>query len=126
MAMNILYDGDVMGEMGLRTVEAVVPGLRRERHIDLVIAQADNATEGKGIDMVDFRRLKAAGVDFCSGGNWSLANPDIIPALSDPHQLIIRPANYPIGTPGLGYKYVATSKGKVLVISLVGHIVGKD
>jgi len=70
--------------------------------------------------------LQAAGVDFCSGGNWSLYREEIIPALSDPAQPIIRPANYPAGTPGLGFKYIETTKGKVLVISLLGQIVGKD
>lgn len=124
--MNILYVGDVMGEMGLRTVEAVLPRLRRERGIDLVVAQSENTTDGKGIIPADFQRLRKAGVDFCSGGNWSLKHPEITSLLSDPSAPIIRPANYPEGTPGLGYKYATTAKGEVLVISLVGHIVGRD
>lgn len=120
--MNILYVGDVMGEMGLQVVEKVVPDLRKEKQVDLVIAQAENTSDGKGITPEDFKRLQKAGVDFCTGGNWSLHQEEIIPAMSDPNQPIIRPANYPIGTPGLGYKYV---KG-VLVVSLIGQIVGKD
>ncbi len=124
--MNILYVGDVMGEPGMEVVQKVLPGLRRERSVDLVIAQSENVTDGKGISPKDFRRLKTYGVDFCSGGNWSLKREEIIPQLSDPNQPIIRPANYPEGTPGLGYKYIQTSKGEVLVISLVGHIVGRD
>src|SRR6185312_16685453 len=104
--MNILYIGDVMGEMGLQVIEQVLPELRESRQIDLVIAQAENVTEGRGISLEDFKRLHAAGVDFCTGGNWSLYREEIIPALSDPAQPIIRPANYPEGTPGLGYKYV--------------------
>jgi metallophosphoesterase (TIGR00282 family) len=111
-----------MGEPGLRVVERVLPELRRSRKIDLVIAQAENVTEGKGITLEDFARLRKAGVDFCTGGNWSLHRNEIIPALNDPAQPIIRPANYPEGTAGLGYKYA----GNVLVISLLGHIVGKD
>lgn len=120
--MNILYVGDVMGEMGVETVEKVLPKLRKDKKIDLVIAQAENVSEGKGVTLEDFRRLQKAGVDFCTGGNWSLFRKDIIPAMSDPVQPIIRPANYPEGTPGLGYKYI----DKVLVISLLGQIVGKD
>jgi metallophosphoesterase (TIGR00282 family) len=81
---------------------------------------------GKGISQEDFARLKKAGVDFCSGGNWSLHHPEIIPNMADPAQPIIRPANYPEGTPGLGYKYISTNNGKVLVISLLGQIVGRD
>lgn len=124
--MNLLYVGDVMGEVGLQVVEQVVPKLRAEKQIDLVIAQAENVTEGRGITPADFARLQKAGVDFCTGGNWSLYHNEIVPALSDPSQPIIRPANYPEGTPGLGYKYAATSAGKVLVVSLLGQIVGKD
>lgn len=120
--MNILYVGDVMGEMGLETVEKVLPELRRNKKIDLVIAQAENVSGGKGITTEDFKRLQKAGVDFCTGGNWSLYHEEIIPAMSDPKQPVIRPANYPAGTPGLGYKYV----NDVLVISLLGQIVGKD
>ena len=120
--MNILYVGDVMGEIGLKVVEQVVPRLRTERQIGLVIAQAENLSDGKGVTPEDFKRLLRAGVDFCTGGNWSLHREQIIPALSDPAQPIIRPANYPTGTPGLGYKYI----NNVLVISLLGQIVGKD
>lgn len=120
--MNILYIGDVMGEVGLEVVEKVLPKVRLEEKIDLVVAQAENVTEGRGISLADFARLKKAGVDFYTGGNWSLWRDEIIPAMGDPTQPIIRPANYPTGTPGLGYKYI----DKVLVISLLGQIVGRD
>lgn len=124
--MKILYVGDVMGEVGLQNVEQVLPKLRREKKIELVIAQGENVTDGRGISPTDFKRLQKAGVDFCTGGNWTGYREEIFPALNDPNQPIIRPANYPAGTPGLGYKYVGTPKGKVLVISLLGKIVGRD
>jgi metallophosphoesterase (TIGR00282 family) len=124
--MNILYVGDIMGETGLRVAEAVLPQLRSEKNIDLVVAQSENVSDGKGITPADFGRLQRAGVDFCTGGNWSLHREPIIPALNDPAQPIIRPANYPEGTPGLGWKYIDTGAGKVLVISLLGQIVGRD
>jgi metallophosphoesterase (TIGR00282 family) len=124
--MHILYVGDVMAEAGLRVVEKVLPELRQEHRLDLVVAQAENVTEGRGISLDDFARLRKAGVDFCSAGNWTLHRPEIFPALNDPEVPIIRPANYPPGTPGQGYKYISTAAGKVLVISLLGHIVGRD
>ena len=124
--MNVLYIGDVMGELGLKTLEYVLPKLRLEKQIDFVVAQAENVTDGKGISSADFARLRKAGVDACTGGNWTIWNDDIFPALSDPGQPIVRPANYPEGTPGLGYKYIASPKGSVLVVSLLGGIVGRD
>jgi metallophosphoesterase (TIGR00282 family) len=124
--MNILYVGDVMGEPGLRIVEDLLPGLREKHAIDLVIAQAENLSDGKGVREEDFERLLRAGVDFCTGGNHTFRRDEIFARLDDPNSPIIRPANYPVGTPGLGHKYIKTPQGKVLVISLLGQIVGKD
>lgn len=124
--MNILYIGDIMGEMGMAVVAEVLPRVRRERSVDFVVAQSENVTEGKGITPQDFQRLREMGVDFCTGGNWSLKREKIVPLLARPDQPIVRPANYPEDTPGLGYKYARTAYGDVLVISLVGHIVGRD
>lgn len=124
--MNILYVGDIMGEPGIEVVARLLPRLKKDLQIDLVIAQAENVTAGKGISKADFIRLRKLGVDFCTGGNWSLHKPDIHDYLADPQQAIIRPANYPEGTPGLGWKYIETKVGRVLVISLLGKIVGKD
>lgn len=124
--MNILYLGDIMGEPGMRTLTALLPKVRQEYAVDVVVAQAENTTDGKGISVADFARLRKLGVDFCTGGNWSLHLEEIYPALQDPAQPIIRPANYPAGTPGLGYKYFETPKGRILGISLLGQIVGRD
>ncbi|HSW79584.1 MAG TPA: TIGR00282 family metallophosphoesterase [Candidatus Saccharimonadales bacterium] len=124
--MNILYVGDVMGEPGIRVIEKVLPGLRQDEKIDLVVAQSENVSAGKGITLEDFTRVQAAGVDFCTGGNWSLYHDEIIPMMDDPDEPIIRPANYPVGTPGLGHKFIETKKGNVLIVSMLGHIVGRD
>ncbi|HSX33210.1 MAG TPA: TIGR00282 family metallophosphoesterase [Candidatus Saccharimonadales bacterium] len=124
--MKILYVGDVMGPLGLQVVEQVLPDLRREHALDVVIAQAENLSDGRGIRLADFERLLRAGVDFCTGGNWSLYRDEINSALDDPKRPVIRPANYPAGTPGLGHKYLDAPTGKVLVVSLLGQIVGRD
>lgn len=124
--MNILYIGDIMGQPGIDVVTKVLPELKRKMQIDLVVAQAENVTNGKGICKSDFIKLRQIGIDFCTGGNWTLHQPDIYDYLADPQQPIIRPANYPVGTVGQGWKYAVTASGKVLVISLLGKIVGKD
>lgn len=124
--MKLLYVGDIMGEAGLQVVERVLPELRQQKQIDVIIAQAENVSEGKGLTVADFQRLKACGVDACTGGNWTLHREEIFPALNDPDQPVVRPANYPEGTPGLGYKYVDTPAGKVLIVSLLGQILGRD
>jgi metallophosphoesterase (TIGR00282 family) len=123
--MNILYIGDVMAEMGLQAVEKLLPGLRKEHDVDLVLAQAENVTEGRGITPEDFTRLRTAGVDFCTGGNWTTWRQEANSLLEDSEQPIVRPANY-ADAPGLAYKYAHTPKGDVLVVSLMGQIVGRD
>jgi len=124
--MNILYIGDIMGQSGVDVVRRVLPELKKQHHIDLVIAQAENVTEGKGLSPDDFKLLRDMGVDFFSGGNWSTHRPELNGHLNDPNQPVIRPANYPDDVTGLGAKSVQTAKGLVLVVSLLGQIVGKD
>ena len=124
--MKILYIGDIMGEPGIETVRMVLPEIKKQHQPDLVIAQAENVTDGKGLSKADFNRLRDLGIDFCTGGNWTLNLDELTDYLNDPQQPVIRPANYPAGTPGRGWKYVDTTKGKVLVISLLGQIVGRD
>jgi len=124
--MRLLYIGDIMGDLGIQVVEKVLPGLKDSEKIDIVAAQAENVTEGRGITYKDFVHLKDIGIDFFTGGNWSLNQQDILASLNDPGSPIIRPANYPNGTPGLGYKYLDTPSGRILFISLLGAIVGRD
>jgi len=124
--MKILYVGDIYGEPGIEVIRRVLPDLKKEKKIDLVIAQAENVSDGRSLLPKDMKRLQKLGVDFFTGGNWTLFRQEVIPFLEDPKQPIIRPANYPKGTPGLGYKYINTTRGSVLVISLLGDIVGKD
>ena len=124
--MRLLYIGDIMADLGIQTVEQVLPELISSLQIDFVIAQAENVTDGRGITPAHMRRLQACGVQAFTGGNWSLYRPEITTVMNDPAQPIVRPANYPAGTAGLGHKYVNTAHGKVLVISLLGQIVGRD
>ncbi len=122
--MIILYVGDIMGAMGQATVRELLPGIINEVGADFVVAQGENLSDGKGMNPADMRAMQDAGVDFFTGGNWTTKNPDIYGALEDPAQPVIRPANYPAGTPGMGYKLAHTPFGDVLVISLLGQIVG--
>lgn len=124
--MKILYIGDIMGQAGIDVVGKILLDLRREKQIDLVIAQSENVTNGKGMSPGDMKTLQGFGIDFFTGGNWSLHNKALLPLLADSNQPVTRPANYPEGTPGSGVKYVQSSAGKVLVITLLGAIVGKD
>lgn len=126
MTLRVLYIGDIMGQPGIQTVAKILPDLKSNRKIDAVIAQGENVTDGRGISLKDYQYLRNVGIDFFTGGNWTTYNSEIHEAIEDDDQPIIRPANYPEGTVGNGYKYLKLSQGDLLVISLLGQIVGRD
>ena len=123
--MNILYVGDVMAEMGITVVEQILPKLREEKQVDLIVAQAENVSDGKGMTPADMQRLQKAGVDFFTGGNHTPTKEELVPLLEDNEQPVIGPANMSM-CPGRGWKYANTPKGKVLVVSLLGGTVGRE
>ena len=122
--MKILYIGDIMGKPGRDTVKAVLPRLKKDRDVDFVVAQGENLSHGKGMQIKATEEMMAAGVDAFTGGNWTLKLEEIIPWLEDPARPVTRPANFPEGTPGKAYKIVDTPFGKILIVSLLGQIVG--
>lgn len=122
--MNMLYIGDVMGEMGMRVVEKVLPELCQERAVDVVIAQAENVSEGKGMSVADYERLRRAGVHVFTGGNHTIDRPELSSLLEDPSMPVVGPANMH-DCPGPGYKFVTVGDTRLLVVSLLGSIVGK-
>jgi metallophosphoesterase (TIGR00282 family) len=115
-----------MGSSGINVVEASLPAIKTKHKVDVVIAQAENVSEGKGIAVADYSNLRAMGVDFFTGGNWSMFRDEIIPYLDNPDEPIVRPANYPASTPGKGFKYLQTQFGPILIVSLLGQIIGRD
>lgn len=122
--MNILYVGDVMGDMGIAAIQKVLPELRAERSVDMVIAQAENVSDGKGMTPADYERLRALGVDAFTGGDHTVDKPELFPLLMDADVPVIGPANWP-ECPGVGFKYVAMQDRRVLIVSLLGSVVGR-
>lgn len=108
--------GDVIGRPGRRAVGALVPSLRREYGVALVIANGENAAGGLGLTKATAEELLGCGVDVISSGNHIWDQKEIVPAL-DGELAILRPLNYPPGVPGRGYWI----KEGVLVVNLVGR-----
>ncbi len=108
--------GDVIGRPGRRAVQVLVPDLRQEYSIDLVIANGENAAGGLGLTRETAEELFASGIDVITSGNHIWDHKEIIPSL-DSELAILRPLNYPPGVPGRGY----LTKGKVLVVNLLGR-----
>jgi hypothetical protein len=115
--VKILAIGDVVGRPGRRTVRAILPNLRTELDIDLVIANGENAAGGFGITIDTAKELFNSGVDIITSGNHIWDQKDIIPHL-DTDIPILRPLNYPNAAPGRGY----TIRDNALVINLIGRV----
>jgi 2',3'-cyclic-nucleotide 2'-phosphodiesterase len=108
--------GDVVGRPGRRAVSALLPGLRQELGVDLTIANGENAAAGRGLTLTTACELFDAGVDVITSGNHIWDQKEFIPSL-DEHAPILRPQNYPPGTPGRG---IMTWDG-VTIINLQGR-----
>jgi len=122
--MKLLYIGDIMGRPGRQTVKKILPALIQEHGIDFVVAQGENLSAGKGLQVKAVEDMLESGINFFTGGDWTLHREEIYPWLEDPKKPVIRPANYPEGTPGRGYKIADTPFGKILIASLLGQTVG--
>jgi hypothetical protein len=120
--MKILFIGEIVAEPGRKVVKRILPDLKKEYEIDVVLANAENEAGGKGVTPETLMELQSAGVDYFTGGDhiyWQRGTEDIIDTLP-----VIRPANYPddATAPGEGYTLVDTGKhGKILLINLMGR-----
>lgn len=123
--MNILYIGDIMAKPGIQVVEQVLPDLLKEKTIDLVIAQAENVSDGKSMTPHDMELLIESGIDFFTGGNHTPRRTELHELLLDSDKPVVGPANMH-DCPGNGWKYVDTPKGRVLVISILGKTFGNN
>ncbi len=120
--MRILFLGDVVGRAGREAVVAQLAGLRARLHADLAIVNAENASHGFGLAPAMAAALFAAGADAITLGNHAFDRKEIIPYLETEPRLI-RPLNYPPGTPGQGSTLIALADGRrALVLQAMGRL----
>ncbi|GAB5469471.1 MAG: YmdB family metallophosphoesterase [Rhodospirillales bacterium] len=120
--MRILFLGDIVGRPGRDALAEHLPGLRRSLALDFVIANIENAAAGFGITKALAGDILACGVDAMTGGNHSWDQREALSFIEQEPRLL-RPANYPAGTPGRGVSLFQTAKGqKVLVINVLGRL----
>ena len=119
--MNILFLGDIIGKPGRDAVSAELPGLRTRLKADLVIANGENAAHGFGLTRAIAEEFFAMGIDVISSGNHWADQKEILTYI-DNEDRILRPRNYPKGTPGRGANLYQTPSGSVLVINVMGRV----
>lgn len=120
--MRILLIGDIVGKPGRDIVVRTVRGLKRDRRLDLVVANAENAAGGSGISPTIYRELVACGVDGITLGDHIYRRKEIARVLQNETN-IVKPANYPAAAPGREFMLLPLSGGDtVAVISLSGRL----
>lgn len=119
--MRILILGDVMGRPARRAVRDIVPGLVEKKQIDFVVANAENAAGGMGVDIKSANELLSAGVHVLTSGNHIWKKKEIFSFL-DNQESLLRPANFPAGAPGRGWCVWQHDGMRALVINLQGRV----
>lgn len=122
--LRVLALGDIVGRMGRETVKRVLPGLRKELQIDLVIAQAENLAHGIGVTRETLEDVRQAGIDLFTGGNHIFQKQGR-EVLADPKARLLRPANYH-DVPGTGWTVFEMAGEHVAVINLQGQVFMKE
>ncbi|WP_374382245.1 YmdB family metallophosphoesterase [Dongia sp.] len=120
--MNLLFLGDLVGRAGRDVVVERLPGLRRDLGVDFVVANVENAAGGFGITQKLLNELFAAGVDCATTGNHVWDQKETVAFIGSEPRLL-RPQNFPAGTPGKGAGLFQTGRGKkVLVANFMGRL----
>lgn len=117
--MRVLAVGDIVGKTGLQKLKDVLPYIIKDKEIDFVIVNGENAADGMGLTEKMYREIRALNVDVVTMGNHTWGKKDIFRFID--HEKIIRPANYPKGVVGKGYGIYCCGKKKVGVINLLGR-----
>lgn len=116
-SFRFLFLGDVVGEPGRRAVIRRVPELKKEREIDFVVVNGENAAGGRGITPKICIDLLRAGVAVVTSGDHIWDQSEIVPFI-DTEPRLLRPVNYPQGTPGRGSIVLESTAGPVAVINV--------
>lgn len=119
--MKILYFGDIIGRKGVRALESFLETYLKENKVDFIFANGENLAGGKGITKKQFLEVKKLGVDGVSTGNHVFDKREIYGQLKE-YPEIIRPLNYPIGTPGKGFHIFTKNDFKIAVINVCGRV----
>lgn len=119
--MRLLFLGDVVGRSGRDAVARHVPDLRRRLDLDFVVANGENVAHGFGITERTARDLYEAGVDCITTGNHIWDQREILSTIdADPR--LLRPVNFPRGTPGRGIGVFTVGRKRVVVVNVMTRL----
>jgi metallophosphoesterase (TIGR00282 family) len=119
--MNVLMVGDVFGDSGRTAVAKLLPRLRQEHAIDFCVVNVENSAGGFGVTPAMCRQFLEQGADVMTSGNHIWDKKEIVEYITK-ENLLLRPANFPVGTPGVGHVTIKAGPHRVSVLNLMGRV----
>ena len=117
--MNILAVGDIVGTIGVKELQKRLQKIKNDYNVDFAIVNGENAAEGMGITLKNFKDILSAGADCVTMGNHTWGKKEIFSFIDEPK--LIRPANYPKTVCGKGYNIYKCKDKKIAVINALGR-----
>ncbi|WP_273265642.1 TIGR00282 family metallophosphoesterase [Flexistipes sinusarabici] len=119
--LEVLFIGDIVGRSGRRSASLALKELSETASFDLVIANVENSASGFGITLNVYKELRKLGIDFMTSGNHIWDKKDTEKEI-EKYENVIRPANYPDGVPGIGFKTLETEGVSVCISNFMGRV----
>ncbi len=123
--VKIFAFGDIIGRPGRKALKCIIPDIKKEYSPDIIIANGENLAHNEGTTEKTLKEVLDYGVDFVTLGDHAFdREKEAIRILSDEFYPVIRPANFPAGAPGSGWKiFSAKNKNvKIAVLNLMGRV----
>jgi 2',3'-cyclic-nucleotide 2'-phosphodiesterase len=118
--IRVLFVGDIVGSAGRKALKEMLPELKMKYSPDVIIVNGENAAGGRGITAAIAKEFYDQGVHGITLGNHTWDNKDIFDFI-DKEERMIRPANYPPGTPGRGFTVVKGQKKELAIVNVQGR-----
>ncbi len=125
-AITILAFGDIVGRIGRRAVAGLLPDLVAKHQPDLILANVENLAHGKGVTRSTLKEMSDAGIQCFTSGNHIWKKDEGVQMLQDDAIPLLRPANYPPGTPGIGERVFTIGARRLVVLNLQGRVFMQD
>ena len=120
--MKILFFGDVVGRPGREALRYIVPLWKKEYSPDIIIANGENVSHGKGISERTIKEILEAGIDVITTGNHATDGPDALKILADESIALIRPVNFQPHISGRGFLVREVAGKQLLVVNAIGNV----
>src|SRR5690606_7523820 len=118
--IKVLFIGDIVGSPGRQAVKETLPILKKQYQPDIIVANGENAAAGRGLTLKTAAELYQAGIQCITMGNHTWDQKEIFDFIDNDEKLI-RPANFPVGTPGKGEVTIKSGEKELTVINLQGR-----